>query len=71
MNKKQNTCPALTPGSTIWLRKRRRVMLPQEKAALQGIMAKNGGNLLGDLAGNSISFASCISMQVAALVEEP
>ena len=59
------SCPTITPSGQFWLRKAKRIMLAEERLAIQGIVHYSR-NKLNHLAGEAMSAASSIPTIVSA-----
>ena len=63
------SCPTITPSGQFWLRKAKRIMLAEERLAIQGIVHYSrelNQNKLNHLAGEAMSAASSIPTIVSA-----
>lgn len=70
-----NTIPTITPGSKLWLRRRARVMIPEEKAAAMGIwnlpMDKLSASQISDTVGNAFEVSQVLTVCAVRLAYLP
>ena len=70
-----NTIPTITPGSKLWLRRRARAMIPEEKAAAMGIwnlpMDKLSASQISDTVGNAFEASQVLTVCAVRLAYLP